>query len=90
MKTATSIKLDKDVKRDADKLAKKLGLSLSSIINASLKQAISERRVVFSVEPELNQESENIFLKAISDIKAKRKISGPFKNTADLKKSLLG
>ena len=40
MKTTTSLKIDKDVKEKAAKLAASLGLSLSAVINHSLKDFI--------------------------------------------------
>ena len=38
MKTQVNIKIDTDVKKEAQARAKELGLSLSSVVNASLKQ----------------------------------------------------
>lgn len=38
MKTQVNIKLDSKIKRDAQKRAKELGLTLSSVVNATLSQ----------------------------------------------------
>ncbi len=89
MKTTTSIKLDKDTKEKATKLAKDMGLSLSSVINASMKQFISERRIVFSIEPELNNKSKEVLRDALRETKSDKKLVGPFDTVAKLKKSLL-
>jgi len=88
MKTTTSIKLDKDVKEQASKLASELGLNLSSVINATLKKFVTERRVTFSVEPELNAKTQKKFLKIQDDIKKGKNLSGPFTNVEDLFKDL--
>lgn len=45
MKTQTSIKLDPQTKREATDLAEDLGLTLSSVINASLKQFVRNREL---------------------------------------------
>jgi len=45
-KTVLSVKTDPEVKRDAQKLAKEMGVPLSVIVNANLKQFINQRRFV--------------------------------------------
>jgi addiction module RelB/DinJ family antitoxin len=47
-KTVLNVKTDVEVKREAQKLAKEIGVPLSTIVNAHLKQFISDRRVEFS------------------------------------------
>ena len=51
MNTAvTNIKTEEYTKRRAQKIAKELGLSLSSLLNAYLKQLVRVRRVEFDLE----------------------------------------
>lgn len=88
MKTTTSIKLDKDIKDKASALASELGLSLSSVINATLKKFVDERRVVLSVSPEFNEKSKKEFLKMKDDIKKGKNISKSYDNLDDLFKAL--
>ena len=45
----TSIKIDEETKKEAQKLFKDLGLSLSTAINIFLKQAIREKGIPFYV-----------------------------------------
>ena len=53
MNTAVIItKTDPQVKRKAQKIAKEIGVSLSSLINAYLKQLVRTRRVEFDLEEE--------------------------------------
>jgi addiction module RelB/DinJ family antitoxin len=88
MKTTTSIKLDKDIKDQASALANELGLSLSSVINATLKKFVNERRVVLSVSPEFNKKTEGNFLKIRDDIKKNKNLSKAYTNSKELFKAL--
>lgn len=88
MKTTTSIKIDTDTKEKATRLAAKMGLSLSSVINASLKKFVADRRVSFSVEPDLNEKSKAALREALFEIEDSKQLIGPFSSVADLKKSL--
>lgn len=51
MKVGVYIKLDKDVQVGAQKLAAQLGFSLSTLINAQLKQFIRSRKLVLELYP---------------------------------------
>lgn len=78
MKTATYIKLDTDVKKQAQKLASRFGLSLSTMINVQLKQAVREQRIELSVEfpPEqMTPALEKKLAKIDKDIKAGKNLS---------------
>jgi len=90
MKTTTSIKLDTKIKEEAAELASELGLSLSSVINATLKQFVTERRVVLSATPTFNTKTKKAFLALEADVKAGKNISATYTNVDDLKKALLG
>lgn len=69
MKTVLNVKTDKDVKEKAQAIAKEIGLPLSTIINAYLKEFIQEQKVTFSTEPQLRPEKEKLFRKAERDYK---------------------
>lgn len=89
MKTTTSIKLDTKIKKEATKLAHELGLTLSSVINASLTQFVKEKKLTLNVHPPFKPKVEKEFLKIINDIKKGKNIIGPFDTIEDFKKSLL-
>lgn len=78
MKTTIILKADKDVKDYAQKTAKGLGLPLSTVINAYLKEFIREQKVTFSMEPELRPEIERMLKKASADFKKGKNISPLF------------
>jgi addiction module RelB/DinJ family antitoxin len=52
-KTTINIKADKEVKKKAQKVAKDLGMPLSTVINAYLNQFIRTKEVHFYLEGEL-------------------------------------
>lgn len=75
MKTVINVKANKDVKEDAQKLAEELGLSLSVVINAFLKEFVRNRSVVFSTIPRMSKELENLLGGVEKDIKKKKNLS---------------
>lgn len=83
MKTIINIKADKETKKKAQELANELGFSLSSIVNASLKQFIRSREVYFSIVPKMTSKLENILGKIEKDIKKRKNISRVFSSAED-------
>lgn len=77
-KTVINVKTDKDVKKHAQKVAEELGLSLSAVINAHLRQFIRNKEIHLSVAPRMSAELEEYLGKVEEDIKKKRNFSGPF------------
>lgn len=88
MKTIINIKTDKEVKRNAKKVAEDLGFSLSAVINAYLKQFVRNKEVYFSVLPCMSSGLEKILGEIEVDIKKKRNISQVFSSGNELKKHL--
>ena len=84
MKTVVNLKVDRDVKIKAQKLAQDFGLSLSAILNAYLRQFVREEAISFSSAPKMTQELENLLGVIEPDIKAKRNISKSIKTGGDL------
>lgn len=83
MKTVIHIKTDKEVKENAQNVARDLGLSLSDVINASLRNFIRTRTVVFTDSYVMTPELEKYLKKVDDDIKNNRNLVGPFKNAAE-------
>lgn len=86
MRTVINIKTEKQVKQNAQKLAKSLGLSLSAVINAYLKQFVRNKAVNFSVAPQMSNELENLLGSAEFDIQRKRNLSNVVSSKTKLKK----
>lgn len=88
MKTTMHIKVDKDVKDRSQRLATRMGLSVSAIVNASLRNFV--RTEVFSVSAgeEMTPFMEQWLAEIEKDKSTGRNISGPFHSIADLKRHL--
>jgi addiction module RelB/DinJ family antitoxin len=80
MNTVIHIKADKEVKKNAQNLAKALGLTLTDVINASLRNFIRTREIVFSDVPQMTPELTKLLDKVEDDIKHNRNLSPAFKN----------
>ena len=51
MQTIINIKTDKKLKEEAKKISSELGVPLSTVINALLKQFVRDREIVLSANP---------------------------------------
>ncbi len=88
MKTVIHIKTDAEVKENAQRLASTLGLNLSDVINASLRNFIRTRKVIFSDTPVMTMELEKILDKVEVDIKSRKNLIGPFSDSPEMDKYL--
>lgn len=80
MTTVIHIKSDKEVKENAQKAAKELGLTLTDVINAALRNFIKTREVIFSNTPRMTPELEKLIAKVEKDIKKGRNLSPRFES----------
>lgn len=87
-KTVINIKADKEIKENAQKIAEELGLSLSDVINASLRNFIRTRTVIFSSIPRMNKELENILRVSESDFLKGVNISPALSSSEEVKNFL--
>jgi len=69
-KTLLNIKTDRELKEEAQKVARELGLPLGTIINAYLRELIREKKVLFSSPPVPNKKTQNLLKKIDHDIRA--------------------
>ena len=83
MKTLINIKTDKEVKDKAQRIAKEIGLPLSTVINAYLKEFIRDREVKLSLEPTLRPKIVKLLRQASMDYKNGKNISPMFPSTKD-------
>lgn len=84
MQTVIHIKSDKEVKENAQKLASELGINLSDVINASLRNFIRTREIYISAVPRMTAELEKILGKVEDDIKNKRNLSKAFSTASEM------
>lgn len=80
-KAIINIKSDKSLKESAEKYAKDIGLSLSDLVNLSLRYVVTTRSVVLDTRPTPNAETDQILKEALLDIKKKKNLSPKFKDT---------
>ncbi|MEK7532687.1 MAG: hypothetical protein AAB579_03745 [Patescibacteria group bacterium] len=87
-KTLISIKADQEVKENAQQLAGDLGLSLSDIMNAALRNFIRTREVYFSSIPEMTPELERLLGPIECDIRTRKNLSPSFNTFTELEAHL--
>lgn len=83
MITIINIKTEKKLKDQASKLAKEMGFSLSSVINATLYNFVKNRELHITHKPFMTPYLENILVEARRDYKAGKNIKS-FKSMEDL------
>ncbi len=88
MKTILNVKIEKALKEQAKKVAYELGLSLSDVVNESLRQMVKTREAHFSAVPRMTPELEVLLGKVETDIKRGRNISPAFISAKDMDKYL--
>lgn len=84
-KTVISVKVDKDVRDKARKVAKKIGVPLSMVVNRQLRQFVEEERIEFHAPLIPNAKTRKILDEALRDIREGRadKFSPAFDNAED-------
>ena len=80
MKTTIILKADKEVKENAQRIAQELGLPLSTIINAYLKQFIRTKEAHFFIEGELKASVKKRLARLHKDVKEGKNLSPVFHN----------
>lgn len=82
MKTVLNVKTDKEVKERAQALAKHMGIPLSTVVNAYLKEFVSSGEFHVSREPELRPLVARRLAKHVAEAMVGKNISPAF-TTAD-------
>ncbi len=83
-----SIKIDKGLKQEAQKLAHTLGVSLNAVINQNIKEFIGARTVTFSSHPMPNKKTAALLKELSLDAKKGKNMAGPFSSAKEMIKSL--
>lgn len=82
--TVINIKTDQEIKKEAQKIASELGLSLSGVINGFLKQLVRDKTIMFT----LNENNPSPYLlNSIKTVKQNRK-NGDFYSFKNNKEAL--
>ncbi|MBI4158209.1 MAG: type II toxin-antitoxin system RelB/DinJ family antitoxin [Candidatus Yanofskybacteria bacterium] len=83
MKTMINIKADKEVKEMAQEVARNLGMPLSVVINAYLRQFIRQKGVSFYVEGELKPSVKRRLDRLQKEALAGKNLSPAFKSAKE-------
>lgn len=84
MKTAIiNIKSDQSLKRGAEQFAHELGISLSDLVNLSLRYVITTRSITLDLRPEPSEETAHILRRELGAIKSGKLASPSFSDTKD-------
>ena len=84
--TVMSVKTEREIKEKAQKLAKKMGFPLGTLINAFLRQFIRDKAVNFSMESTIpmSKALEKELSRIEKDIKEGKNISPAFSKADDM------
>ena len=89
MNTVISVKVDKDVKTSAQEVANSAGLTLSTLVNAYLRQIVATRRIELYAPEQMTPKLESLIEEVEAELKS-GKASTEFDSVeeflADLKK----
>ena len=80
-KTVINVKLSKALKRDAQELADEIGIPLSTVVIANLKEFVRSRALTVSALPRLRLEIEQELGDAIADYRQGKNISPVLRTT---------
>jgi len=77
--TALYVKIEPKTKKEAQKVAEDLGLSLSAVVNGFLKQFIKTKTITFSAHDEIPNKATRLLLRQADEEYRKGKTSPAFK-----------
>ena len=83
-KTSMSIRLDSEVKEQAQQVFNNLGMDMTTAINIFLRQAIQYQGLPFDVRLDENRK----LLQVLTDLDQNRNMSPSFESVSDLMKDL--
>jgi len=83
-KAIINVKVSKALKREAQDLADEIGVPLTTVISASLKEFVRSRSLTVSAFPRLRPEIEQELGEAIADYKKGKNISKTLAATSDV------
>ena len=83
-KSSVTIRMDSDLKRDAEKLFQQLGLNMTTAFNIFASQAVREQGIPFNITMQPNEET----LQAIEDARNGVGMSKTFTSVYELMEDL--
>lgn len=83
MTTVLNVKIDDQLKKEAQAVAKTIGLPISTVVTASLREFVRTRSITISDPPRLKPEVEKEILAISAEARAGKDISPAFTNLED-------
>ena len=83
MSTVLNVKIDEKLKKEAQKVAKTIGLPISTVVAASLREFVRTRSITISDEPRLRPEVEKELLRLSKNAREGKDLSPVFDNLED-------
>ena len=83
MKTVLNVKVDDKLKKEAQEAAKAVGLPISTIVSAGLRDFVRTRSITISDEPQLRPEVEKELLRLSKNAREGKDLSPAFDNLED-------
>jgi DNA-damage-inducible protein J len=83
--SSVNIRIDSEVKAQAQKIFAEFGLDMTTAINMFLRQAIRERGIPF----DLHLEPTDSLVQALEDTKNRSNLNGPYKTGAEAVEAML-
>jgi len=90
MKTILNVKVDVEAKAKAKEIALEMGVPLSTIINAQLREFIRTREFSVKMEPELKPEVEKDLIRMVREYEKDPSVAYSFNSAKDAIKFLRG
>ncbi len=90
MNTVLHVRLDPDLKREAQEAAKALGLPLSTVVSSGLREFVRTRSITISDTPQLRPEVEKELLELAKVPLEERKDLSPAFTSVDKAREWLG
>lgn len=84
MNTTILLKTDKGLKNEASRVAKELGVPLTTVMNAYLRQFVRERQITISLEPMPNKVKLALWESISKDADKEMKTAKRYTNADDL------
>lgn len=84
MNTMLNVKIDRKFKDEAKKLADSMGLTLSAVVNNSLKRFVEEKQVVFSAPLVPNKKTAASLKRIDADVKKGINLSPTFSSVKEM------
>ena len=83
-----NFKTDKETKEKLQAFSAKIGIPVSSILNAQIRKTLLDQRLTLSTEPTINDGTLNEIIESVADYKAHKNISKTINNGQELRNYL--